>query len=102
MPLQSAGLGIARFQVSGNIKIVATHAHDHVILDNHRRHRAVIHLIRIADLLPPALLPGGEVERNEMTVGGLKIEPVAGYSYAAISDVYPALRFPGVVPDFAS
>src|SRR4051794_8225130 len=34
MPLHFAGLRIARFQVTGDIQIVPTNAHDHVILDH--------------------------------------------------------------------
>ena len=77
-PLQLAGRRIVRVEVAGNVEVVAADAGDHVVLDDDRRDRAVVELIEIADRLVPALRAVLDVERHEIAVGRLEVQPVAG------------------------
>ena len=101
-PLHLAGLRIVRLEVAGHVEVVAADAGDDVVLDDHRRHRAVVELVEIADLLAPALLAVLDVQRHEMAVGRLEVQRVAEHRDAAVADVDAALRLPGVVPQLAA
>ena len=101
-PLHLAALRIVRLHVPGNVEIVTADAGDDVSFHHHRRHRAVIELIEVADLLAPALLAVLDPERHEVAVGRFEVERVAGDGHATVADVDAALGFPGEVPELAA
>ncbi len=90
-----------RLRVAGNVEVVAADPDDHVILDHDRGGRGVVEVVHVADLLPPALLPILEIQRDEVAVGRLEIQPVLVYRNAAVPEVVSACRRPLVVPELA-
>jgi hypothetical protein len=59
-------------------------------------------LIQIANRFAPAFLAVFQIQRYEIAIRRFDIKRIAQNAYAAIADVDAALRFPGVMPDFAS
>ena len=94
--------GIVRFDVAGDVEVVAADADDDVVVDDERRGRGVVELIEIADLGAPFLLARPVVERQQMAVGRLDIDRRAEHGDAAVADVPSAARRPGGVPQLAS
>ena len=91
-PLQLAGLGIVRFEVAGNVEIVAADADDHVVLDDHRRDRAVVELVRDRrSACASAPCRPSCSSADEIAVGRFEVQRVAEHADAAIADVIAAL-----------
>src|SRR5450759_1360232 len=64
--------------------------------------RGKVLLLHVGDFFVPPLFSGTCVEGDQVVIGGLKEEPVAIHSHAAIADVNTTPGFPGVMPDFAA
>src|SRR5260370_1532113 len=97
-PLQCSGFGIVRFDVAGYVEVVSANAGDHMIFDYERRNGAEIHLVEIADGRVPAFLAVFHVERHEIAVGRLEVEPIAIRRGPTPSNVNAALRLPREAP----
>ena len=101
-PLHLAGRRVVRLDVAGDVEIVAADAGDDVVLHDHRRDRAVVELLEVADLLVPALGSVLDVERDEHAVRRLVEERVTEHGHPAVADVDASLGRPCVVPDLAA
>ncbi len=75
-PLHLAALRVVRLDVAGDVEVVAADADDQVVLDDRRGGRRVVEAVDVADLLAPALLAVLQVQRDEVAVGRLEVQPV--------------------------
>ena len=91
-----------RLRVAGNVEVVAADADDHVILDDDGGGGRVVEVVHVADLLPPSLLSVLEVQRDEVAVGRLEVQPVLVHRHAAVPEMISARGRPLVVPQLAS
>ena len=98
-PLQLTGFGLARLQVSRHVERIAADADDDVPPDDDGRGRAEVLLPDVGNLLVPALLAGGRVERDEVAVRRFEKERVAVHADAAVADMDAAASTPEVMPD---
>src|SRR5260370_544598 len=101
-PLQCSGFGIVRFDVAGYVEVVSTNAGDHMIFDYEWRYGAEIHLVEIADGRVPSFLAVFHVQRHEIAVGRLEVEPIAISRGPTASNVNAALRLPCKGPYLAA
>ena len=98
-----SGFRIARFQVTRHVQRIAAHADDDVVLDHERRGRAEIFLLHVGDLGGfQRIFPVLGVERNQIAIRRLEVQPVAIHAEAAIADVDAALGVPVEAPELAS
>src|SRR5262249_22296508 len=81
---------------------VPADAGDDMVLDGERSHRAKVHLVEIADRLVPALFAVLQIKGDNITVGGLEVEPVAIDRHAAAAAVDAAFRLPRKVAYLAA
>ena len=100
-PVALAGFGIVRLEESRRIEVVAC-AHQHVVVDDDRRHRREVLLIEVGDLDVPAFLACASIERDEVIVRRFEEQVVPPDGGAAVADVRPALGLPVVAPQLAS
>src|SRR5262245_25742569 len=98
-PLHVAVLRIVGSDVSRPVEIVPAHAGNDMVLHHERRDRTIVELVEVADSLPPALLAGVHIEGDEMTIGGLEVQPVTVNAHAPVADMNASLRLPGKMPD---
>ena len=98
-PLHLTRLGIMRRQITGYVRIVTAHAHNHMIANNQRGRRPKIHLLQITNRFVPPLLAVLDIQGHQMAIRRLEIQPVAGHGHATIPNMNPALRRPREVPD---
>ncbi len=101
-PFEFACFRIVRFQIPGDIEVIAADAGNHVIAGDDRRDRGVVELAEVADFGVPLLFAVGDVERDEIAIGRFDVDRIAPHSDPAIADVPAALRFPAEVPQLAS
>src|SRR5258708_553497 len=73
-----------------------------MILNYQRCNRTEIHLVEIADGYVPSFLAVFHIQRHEITIRRLEVEPVAIRRGATASNVNATLRLPGKVPHFAA
>src|SRR5262245_30367396 len=73
-----------------------------MIFDDHWRGGPEKELIQIANRFAPAFLAVLQIQRDQIAIRRFDIKRIAQNAYAAIADVDASLRFPDVMPDFAS
>ena len=101
-PLHLAAFGVHGLDVAGDVEIVAADADDHVILDHRRRGRRVVETIDVADLLLPALGAVLHVERDQVAIRRLEVQPVLVDRHAPVAQMIAARRLPLVVPELTA
>src|SRR5271168_4345112 len=70
-----------------------------MITDHNRRNGREVLLIKVGDDLMPTLLARFRIERHQVVVRGLEVEPIAIHPHAAVPDVGTAFGLPEIVPE---